>query len=970
MNYEHRSIEKKWQKNWEEKNTFRTEILPEKKKYYVLDMFPYPSGAGLHVGHPLGYIASDILARYKRLTGFNVLHPMGFDSFGLPAEQYAIQTGQHPAKTTEKNIDRYREQLKSLGFSYDWEREVQTSDPSYYRWTQWIFLQLFDSWYDKKANAARHIDELISFFEKEGNTTIQASHSCQLSFDAEQWKSFDEKTRSDVLLDYRLTYLAETVVNWCPELGTVLANDEVKEGLSERGGYPVVQKKMRQWMMRITAYADRLLDGLEKLDWSDSVKDMQRNWIGRSEGASVFFEIEKRKDLIEVFTTRPDTLFGVSFMVLAPEHPLVGSLVTSEHKESVLNYVEQASRKSERDRISEVKKVSGVFTGSYALHPLNKEKLPIYISDYVLLGYGTGAIMAVPSGDQRDWNFARAFDLPIPNVIEGADISEGADESKGGRLINSDFLNGMPVEKAIKAMLGHLEEKNIGLRKIQYRLRDAVFSRQRYWGEPIPIYFNDGIPMAMDESELPLELPEVDKYLPTKEGDPPLARAEGWHTPEGFPIEANTMPGWAGSSWYLFRYMDPTNTIEPFSQKNVNYWRNVDFYVGGAEHATGHLLYSRFWTKFLYDTGKLPEDEPFKKMLNQGMIQGKSAIIHRYNIGYIDREDGQIKTRETNLYLSNHFARNLQDGKYGPKDLERLIDEKYGKGYAREHHLISPNIEIAPATRIHVDVNLVDGEELDVIAFKQWQPRFKDAIFLFEEDEKFIILCEVEKMSKTKFNVINPDELIERYGADSLRCYEMFLGPVEQHKPWDQKGIEGVSRFLKRFWALFHEGTDFMVLDDKAPLEAKKAFHKFLKKVSDDIERLSFNTVVSEFMILTNALVAMKCRSREILEPFVIAISPYAPHIAEELWEKLGHKSSVTFAKFPLHDDSYLKEDNVKYPISFNGKVRFTLEVESGTAGDLLQKMVLEHEDSQRWLEGKNPKKVIIVPNKIVNIVV
>lgn len=970
MKYDFNSIEQKWQKVWKEEKTFKTLNESEKEKFYVLDMFPYPSGAGLHVGHPLGYIASDVYARYKRLKGYNVLHPMGFDSFGLPAEQYAIQTGQHPAITTKQNIERYREQLESIGFSYDWDREVQTSDPNYYKWTQWIFLQLFDCYYDKDQDKACRIADLIERFEKEGNAGINAQTDCEFTFSAEEWKAFSEKEKSDILLDYRLTFLADTVVNWCPELGTVLANDEVKDGLSERGGHPVYQKKMRQWMMRITAYADRLDRDLDKLDWTDSIKEIQHNWIGKSKGASIHFEVEGSNEKIEVFTTRPDTLFGATFMVLAPEHEIVAGITTSDRKEAVENYVSLASKKTERDRMMEVKKVSGEFTGAHAIHPFTGEKMPIWIADYVLAGYGTGAIMAVPSGDQRDWNFAKQFGLKIIPVIEGSNIEEGANEDKGGNMINSDFLNGMEVPKAIETMIGRLEEKGIGTGKINYKLRDAVFSRQRYWGEPVPIYFEDGIPKAMDVKDLPLNLPEVDKYLPTEDGEPPLARAKNWKTAEGHPIETNTMPGWAGSSWYFFRYMDPKNEKEAFSQEAVTYWKNVDFYVGGAEHATGHLLYARFWTKFLYDIGLVPEDEPFKKMLNQGMIQGRSAIIHRFNIGYIDREDGTIKTRETNLYLSHDYAQKLIDGEYSPHDMEKHIDDKYGEGFARKNNLVSSIVEVAPPSRIHVDVNLIDGSVLDIENFRKWQPRFKDAIFLSDNKDSINTAHEVEKMSKTKFNVINPDDLIEKYGADTLRCYEMFLGPVEQHKPWDTKGIEGVHRFLRKFWNLFHPEEDFRVSDEPASDDAKKALNRFLKKVQDDIERLSFNTVVSECMILNNALNDLKCSNREILEPFVIALSPYAPHIAEELWKKLGHDDSVSRASFPQVDEQYLKDDTVKYPISFNGKVRFTLELDAEASKEDIESIVLQHEDAQKWLEGKEPRKVIVVPKKIVNVVV
>jgi leucyl-tRNA synthetase len=918
MSYDHKSFDKKWQDYWKEKKTFQADNESEKDKYYVLDMFPYPSGAGLHVGHPLGYIASDILARYKRLKCFNVLHPMGFDSFGLPAEQYAIQTGQHPAITTKENIARYREQLESLGFSFDWSREVQTSDPKYYKWTQWIFLKLFESYYDTAKNKAQPISELIQEFEVRGNENVKAHTSYEKAFSADEWKSFSDKEKSDILLEYRLTYLADTVVNWCPDLGTVLANDEVKDGFSERGGYPVFQKKMRQWMMRITAYADRLESGLEKLDWSESIKDMQRNWIGKSKGASIYFSVEGTEDKIEIFTTRPDTIFGASFMVLAPEHELVSKITSANQKKSVDKYIENASRKTERERMAEAKTVSGVFTGSYAIHPFTRDKIEIWIADYVLAGYGTGAIMAVPSGDQRDWNFAKKFNLPIPVIIEGSEIDEGANENKDGVLINSDFLNGMKVQQAIEAMISKLEELKIGTGKINYKLRDAVFSRQRYWGEPVPIYFVDDIPCAMKESDLPLELPEVDKYLPTSEGEPPLARAENWRTNDGHPIETNTMPGWAGSSWYFFRYMDSSNENEPFSAKAAKYWNNVDFYVGGAEHATGHLLYARFWTKFLFDIGLSPVKEPFQKMMNQGMIQGNSRFVH--------------KLKSENTFVSAELS------------------EEYD------------------TIKIHVDVALVDGIVLNTEGFRAWRTEYGKAKFIMKDE--FQCAAEVEKMSKSKFNVVNPDELIDMYGADTLRCYEMFLGPVEQHKPWDTKGIEGVYRFLRKFWNLFHNENQFSVSEDDSSDEAKKALHKFLKKVEDDLKRLSFNTVVSECMILTNQLQELKCNHRDILEPFVIAISPYAPHTAEELWNKLGHSNSVSAEKFPEFKEEYLVENSVKYPVSFNGKTRFTLECAADLSKEEVEKLVLQDEQSTRWLDGKSPKKVIVVPGRIVNVVV
>lgn len=918
MAYHFNEIEKKWQQYWRENKTFKTENQSDKEKYYVLDMFPYPSGAGLHVGHPLGYIASDVYSRYKRHQGFNVLHPMGYDSFGLPAEQYAIQTGQHPAITTKDNINRYREQLENLGFCFDWDREVRTSDPSYYKWTQWIFLQLFHHWYNNETDKAEQIDTLVTRFESEGNGSVNAVTDQEAVFTAEEWKAKNEKEQQEILLNYRLTYLSEAMVNWCPDLGTVLANDEVKDGVSERGGFPVVQKLMQQWSMRITAYAQRLLDDLEELDWSESIKEIQRNWIGRSEGAMVRFAVKDHNAEIEVFTTRPDTIFGVSFMVLAPEHELVAQITTTDQKEEIDAYVAAAAKKSERDRMAEVKKVSGAFTGAYVIHPFSGEEVPIWIGDYVLASYGTGAVMAVPSGDQRDWNFANHFGLSIPPVIEGSNVEEGANDDKEGTMINSDFLNGMAVKDAIPAIIERIEEKGIGEGKVNYRLRNAVFSRQRYWGEPIPIYYKDGVACAMDENQLPLELPEVDKYLPTEDGEPPLARAKDWKTEEGHPIECNTMPGWAGSSWYLFRYMDARNDKELFSGEAVNYWQNVDFYIGGAEHATGHLLYARFWTKFLYDIGVIPVNEPFKMMINQGMIQGNSRLAYR------------VKN-------SNQFVSKGLKGDYD-------------------------------VTPIHVDVNFVDGEIMDLEAFKNWRPEFQDAEFILE-DGQYICGSEVEKMSKSKYNVVNPDFLVERYGADTLRCYEMFLGPLEQHKPWDTKGIEGVHRFFKKCWGLFHNGDDFVVSEDAATPAELKALHKTIKKITEDIERFSFNTVVSEFMILTNQLIELKCNKRSILEPFVVLLSPYAPHFAEELWQKLGHEESVSVAAFPVCDESLIVEDSHSYPVSFNGKVRFKLELPLSLTKEEVEKEVLANEEALKWTEGKPPKKVIVVPKRIINIV-
>ncbi|RMG77727.1 MAG: leucine--tRNA ligase [Bacteroidetes bacterium] len=916
--YDFHEIEKKWQKYWTEHQTYHVEIDRSKPKYYVLDMFPYPSGAGLHVGHPLGYIASDILARYKRLKGFNVLHPMGYDSFGLPAEQYAIQTGQHPAVTTEKNIKRYREQLDKIGFSFDWSREVKTSDPQYYKWTQWIFLQFFNAWYNNKLDKAQPIHTLIETFNKEGNISVDAATTCKTKFTAREWQSFSEKKQQEILLEYRLAYLAETTVNWCPELGTVLANDEVKDGLSIRGGYPVVQKKMKQWIMRITAYAERLLKDLEKIDWPEPIKEIQRNWIGKSEGALVHFRLENGKQL-DIFTTRPDTILGVSFMVLAPEHELVEQITSPEQKEEVKKYIEQTLRKTERDRISNTKSISGVFTGAYAIHPFTKEKIPVWISDYVLAGYGTGAVMAVPAHDSRDYAFAKHFNLPIKQVVEGGDISSEAYEAKEGKIINSGFLNGLEVKQAIRKAIEEIEKQNLGERQINYRLRDAVFSRQRYWGEPIPVYYKEGVPYPVDEQDLPLKLPEVDKYLPTETGEPPLARAKNW-TYKGFPLETNTMPGWAGSSWYYLRYEDPKNDTEFVGKEAVDYWQNVDFYVGGAEHATGHLLYFRFWTKFLYDLGYIPFDEPAKKLINQGMIQGISKLAYRLK-------------DNPNCFVSF----NLKD-----------------------------QYETIP---IHVDVSLVNGDVLDIEKFKQWRDEFQNAEFILE-DGKFICGSEVEKMSKSKFNVVNPDDLIEEYGADTLRLYEMFLGPIEQHKPWDTKGIEGTHRFLKKLWRLFHPSGNFEISEEQPSNQELKILHKTLKKVTEDIERFSLNTVVSEFMICVNELSQIKCNKRDVLEPLVIAISPYVPHIAEELWQKLGYDYSITQAPFPAYDEKYLQENTHVYPVSFNGKMRFKIELPVELSKEQIEKEVLSNEQAQKWLQGKSPKKVIVVPKKIVNVVV
>ncbi len=927
MQYHPEKIEKKWQLYWANNKTFKAEDSSDKPPFYVLDMFPYPSGAGLHVGHPLGYIASDIYARYKRLKGFNVLHPMGYDSFGLPAEQYAIQTGTHPSITTVANINTFRRQMDNIGFSFDWDREVRTSDPSYYKWTQWIFLQLFDSWYCRNADAARPISRLLEEFSKHGNKRVNAHCDETPLFSADEWNSWDEAKQQTVLLNYRIAYLSEAYVNWCPALGTVLANDEVKDGVSERGGHPVERKLMKQWSMRITAYSQRLLDGLEDIDWSESLKEQQRNWIGRSEGAMIRFNVKGSEFKVEVFTTRPDTIFGVSFMTLAPEHELVAQITTPEQKAEIEAYIAKAKARSDRERMADVKTVSGAFTGAYAEHPFTGKPIPIWIGDYVLAGYGTGAVMAVPSGDQRDWSFAMHFGIPIPAVIEGSNLEEGANESKDGTLINSDFLNGMKVKDAIKAAIAKLGQMGIGEGKVNYRQRDAVFGRQRYWGEPIPVYYKDGVPYPINK--LPLQLPQVEKYLPTEAGDPPLGNAENWNwnpeteqvvpNGEGFPIELSTMPGWAGSSWYYLRYMDPKNDQEFCSKEAIDYWGNVNYYAGGAEHATGHLLYVRFWTKFLKDLGQLPFDEPAQKLVNQGMIQGRSNFVYR------DKKSGK--------FVSN-----------GRKN----------------------EFDVAA---IHVDVNIVDNDVLDIERFKDSREEYARAEFVLEED-KYICGWEIEKMSKSKYNVVNPDDIIAKYGADTLRLYEMFLGPLEDAKPWNTNGIEGVSRFLKKFWNMFHEGDTFIVSEQEPTAKELKALHATIKKVQEDIERLSFNTSVSQFMICVNELNDLKCNKRAILEPLTIVISTYAPHLAEEVWEKLGHTKSITFATYLAFNEKYLVEDSFSYPISFNGKVRLNLELSTTLSAAEVEAIVVAHPEVIARLEGATPKKVIVVPKRIVNMVV
>ncbi|HOO94936.1 MAG TPA: leucine--tRNA ligase [Proteiniphilum sp.] len=917
MDYNFGEIEKRWQQYWADHKTYKVTEDGTKPKFYVLDMFPYPSGAGLHVGHPLGYIASDIFSRFKRLQGFNVLHPMGYDAYGLPAEQYAIQTGQHPAVTTEQNIARYREQLDKIGFSYDWDREVRTCDPDYYKWTQWAFIRMFHSYYCNQANQARPIAELEQVFSQQGSEGLDLACSEPMNFTAAEWNAMSEKEQQQILMNYRIAYLGDTMVNWCPQLGTVLANDEVSEGLSIRGGYPVEQKKMRQWCLRVSAYAPRLLEGLEKVAWSDSLKETQRNWIGRSEGAVMHFSTTSGVTF-DIFTTRADTIFGVTFMVLAPESELVEQLTTPEQRDAVKKYIEKTGKKTERERIAD-RSVSGVFSGAYAAHPFTGEPLPIWISDYVLAGYGTGAIMAVPAHDSRDYTFAKHFNLPIVPLIEGCDVSEESFDAKEGVMINSDFLNGLTVKEAIPAAIDAVEQRGLGYRKVNYRLRDAIFSRQRYWGEPFPIYYKEGMPYTLPEEQLPLELPEVDKFLPTETGEPPLGRAKNWHTSEGFPLEMNTMPGFAGSSAYYLRYMDPHNEDALVSEQANNYWRNVDLYIGGTEHATGHLVYSRFWNKFLFDIGATCEEEPFRKLVNQGMIQGRSNFVYR-------------------IKGSNRFVSlNLKD-----------------------------DYEVTP---IHVDVNMVHNDILDLEAFRNWNPEYKNAEFILE-DGKYICGWAVEKMSKSMFNVVNPDDIVSRYGADTLRLYEMFLGPLEQSKPWDTNGIDGVHRFLRKVWNLFYQGELFAVTDEEPSRDALKALHKLIKKVTSDIEQFSFNTSVSAFMICANELTALKCRNRSVLSDLVVCLAPFAPHVAEELWHALGNQNSVCDAVWPKWNEEYLKEDTFSYAISFNGKSRFVIEFAADASREEIEQAVLAHPGSQKWLEGKTPKKVIIVPRKIVNVVI
>jgi leucyl-tRNA synthetase len=1046
MEYDFRQIEQKWQQRWREKKTYKVTEDTNKPKFYALDMFPYPSGAGLHVGHPLGYIASDIIARYKRHLGYNVLHPMGYDSFGLPAEQYAIQTGQHPEITTKTNIARYRQQLDQIGFAYDWDREVRTSDPSYYKWTQWIFALIYNSWFNKENNKAEHIDTLIKKFEENGSYNVNAavdeewwtrltpspspeergaknasafffSKDFEGDFTATDWKSMNEEQQQMLLMQFRMAYLADSVVNWCPALGTVLANDEIKDGKSERGGHPVEQKLMRQWSMRIGAYSERLLQGLDTIDWPENIKEVQRNWIGKSEGAHIQFQILGGTPIgagvrasIGVFTTRPDTIFGVSFMTLAPEHELVLQITTPEYRMAVEQYIANAKLKTERDRQADVKNVSGQFTGAYALHPFTNEKIPIWIGEYVLAGYGTGAVMAVPAGDQRDWDFAKKFDLPIPNIFEGIDISEKAENSKEAILCNSDFLNGLSYKAATKKVIAELETRDIGKGKINYRMRDAVFSRQRYWGEPFPIYYSIGagkneIPYLVDQTDLPIVLPEVDKYLPTESGEPPLARAKNWnytpHSPTGGPdfhqegvrFEFNTMPGWAGSSWYFLRYMDAHNNNEFASREKIDYWNQVDLYMGGAEHATGHLLYSRFWTKILFDHGYIGFDEPFKKMINQGMILGRSSFVYRY--GYKITQDFHF----TNLFLSKEYVDDIANGAISPRRFSEILNHKLTD---EEKLKIGIQSERSIWTQqLRTDISIVDNDVLNCEKFTNWLPEYEEAVFLRNDEGKYICGWEIEKMSKSKYNVQTPDELVEKFGADTLRMYEMFLGPVEQSKPWDTKGINGVHNFLRKFWRLSHpkpessskdsslssgegRGEAFYINEDAPTAEELKTLHTAIKKVTEDLNRYSWNTVVSTLMICVNELTEQKCNKRQILEPLCILLSPYAPHIAEELWEKLGEAksplstreeldvrpASITDALWPQFNEAYLTTSSFDYPVSFNGKTRFFLPLGVELSQDEVIKAVLADEQTSKYLEGKEPKKIIVVPKRIVNVVV
>ncbi len=980
MFYDHQQIEKKWQKYWEDNQTYKTSDSTDKPKFYVLDMFPYPSGAGLHVGHPLGYIASDIYARFKRHQGFNVLHPVGYDSFGLPAEQYAIQTGTHPAITTEQNITRYEEQLRKIGFSFDWSREVRTSDASYYKWTQWIFIQLFHSWYNKDTDKAESVETLIKHFEEKGTEGLNANQNEELNFTSDEWKNYSEIKKEEILLNYRLAFRAETTVNWCPALGTVLANDEIKDGKSERGGYPVFQKKMMQWSMRISAYSERLLQGLKTLDWPQPLKDAQEYWIGKSQGAQVRFSTENG-ETIEVFTTRPDTIFGATFMVLAPENPLVQNLTTPEQKAEVDNYIEETSKKTERDRMTDVKNVSGAFTGSYAINPFTGKNIPVYISDYVLMGYGTGAVMAVPAHDERDHRFAKKFGLEIIKVVESdVDVQEEAYDSKDSVCVNSDFLNGLNYKDAKSKIIAEIENRGIGHGTTNYRQRDAIFSRQRYWGEPVPIYYKDGMPYTLPNSALPLELPEVEKYLPTEDGDPPLGNAKTFAWDEAnqkvvdtnliddktvFPLELSTMPGWAGSSWYFLRYMDP-NDDEVFAKKELtDYWGQVDLYIGGSEHATGHLLYSRFWNMFLKDRGYIEQNEPFQKLINQGMILGMSAYGYRI----ISKTKDSNKVNELRQFLiDGRFVQNnniLTNSQSLEDDLMNIVSN-----YLNNKSEIEYKIKSADIQKIPIDVSLLKGttDELDIEAFKNWRAEFKDAEFILE-DGKYITEREVEKMSKSKYNVVNPDDICNEYGADGLRLYEMFLGPLEQSKPWNTQGLSGVYGFLKKFWNLYFNGDTFEVSDEEPTKAEFKILHTLIKKVLFDIENFSFNTSVSSFMIAVNELQKLKCNKRAILEPLAIIISPYAPHICEEVWNLLGNNASIEFEKFPTLDESYLIEDEIDYPVSFNGKMKFKIKLPADLTKDDVEKLMMQNEDVKKFLGDKSVKNFIFVPKKIINIV-
>ena len=921
MEYKFSEIEKRQQDAWAEKEIYKVDIDKTKQKFYVLDMFPYPSGAGLHVGHPLGYIASDIYSRYKRLKGFNVLHPMGFDSFGLPAEQYAVQTGQHPAITTDINIKRYKEQLHKIGFSYDWNREVRTSDPDYYKWTQWAFLQMFHHWFNNKTQKAQHIDDLIDAFKKNGNTKINAACGDTPKFEAAVWNGMSEDEKAAILMNYRLAYRSNTTVNWCPALGTVLANDEVKEGVSERGGHPVIQKDMMQWQLRVTAYAKRLIHGLHNIDWSDSLKEMQKNWIGRSEGADVLFQIKDSDEKIQVFTTRPDTIYGSTFMVIAPESELVDKVTTIENTDDADKYITKAKNRTERERMADAENITGVFSGSYAINPYTNKEIPIWIADYVLGGYGTGAIMSVPAHDSRDYAFAKHFNIDITQVVDGGDISESSYEAKKGKMMNSGIINGLEVEDAVKVIIEDIEKRNLGTRKINYRLRDAIFSRQRYWGEPFPVYYKDDVAKPLREDDLPLTLPEIDDYKPTESGEPPLGRAENWLHEGKYHYELSTMPGFAGSSAYYLRYMDPQNKEDLVSREANEYWQDVDLYIGGTEHAVGHLIYARFWNKFLYDLGYIVKDEPFKKLVNQGMIQGRSNFVYRI--------------KDSNKFVSYNLKNDYD------------------------------------VTEIHADVNIVNNDILDIEAFKKWRPEYSESEFILEDAGHYHCGYAVEKMSKSKYNVVNPDDIIEEYGADTLRLYEMFLGPIEQSKPWDTNGIEGVYRFLNKFWRLFFNKDGKLELSDEEPTkEEQKVIHTLIKKISEDIERFSFNTSVSAYMVCTNDLFKLKCNKREVLEKFLIVLSPFAPHIAEELWQIIGHNTSVVNADFPEYNKEFLIEDTIKYPVAFNGKTRFTIDVSADLSKEEIEKIALSDERTVSRLEGKQTKKIIVVPGRMINIVI